>query len=197
MLRINVIALLFVSIGLFGQDQLSETDFDEIIWYGLDYSVVKFIGSELDFTDIDKIQNHYFGAWNQLILDESKKYDLKKAFKVKKVEYEFEAAIERSEQRDMEGIVQQEDYRLEGDLAAEIAATYANPEINKIGAIFIMETLNKTAEQESMWAVLFHVSTGQVFYTERLVGAPKGFGFRNYWAGGYYNAMKKGINRPR
>ena len=72
--------MLSVSIGLFGQDQLSETDFDEIIWYGLDYSVVKFIGSELDFTDIDKIQNHYFGAWNQLILDESKKYGQKNQF---------------------------------------------------------------------------------------------------------------------
>lgn len=197
MLRINVIALLFVSIGLFGQDQASETDFKEIIWYGMDYSVVKLIGSELDFTDIDKIQNTYFRAWNQLIQDESSKYDLKKAFKVKNVEYDFEAAVERSKARDMEGILQQEDYRLEGDVAAEIAASYANPEINKVGAFFIMETLNKTAVEETMWVVLFHVSTGEVFFTERLVGKPKGFGFRNYWAGGYYYVMKKGIPRPR
>ena len=197
MVKINVIALLFVSIGLFAQDKASETDFNEIIWYGLDYSMVKFIGSDLDFTDIDKIQNTYFKAWNQLILDESDKYDLRKAFKVKNVEYDFDAAVERSRARDMEGIVQQEDYRLEGDVGAVIAKGYANPEINKVGAFFIMETLNKPAEEETMWVVLFHVSTGEVFHMQRLVGKPRGFGFRNYWAGGYYYVMKKGISRPR
>ena len=41
MVKINVIALFFVSIGLFGQNQVSETEFDEIIWFGLDYSMVK------------------------------------------------------------------------------------------------------------------------------------------------------------
>jgi len=197
MVRINVIALIFVSIGLFGQNQVSETDFDEIIWFGLDYSMVKFIGSDLDFTDIDKIQSHYFGAWNQLIIDESSKYDLKKAFKVKKVEYDIEIAIARSKQRDMQDILQTDAYRLEGDAAQEVAKAYANPEINKVGALFIMETLNKPAIEETMWLILFHVSTGEVFYSDRLVGLPKGFGFRNYWAGGYYNAIKKQVTRPR
>ena len=197
MVKINVIALLFVSIGLFAQDKASETDFNEIIWYGLDYSMVKFIGSDLDFTDIDKIQSTYFKAWNQLILDESDKYDLRKAFKVKKVEYDIDAAVERSRARDMEGIVQQEDYSLEGDVGVDIALSYANPEINKVGAFFLMETLNKPAEEETMWVILFHVSTGEVFHAKRLVGKPRGFGFRNYWAGGYYYVMKKGISRPR
>jgi len=157
MVRINVIALIFVSIGLFGQNQVSETDFDEIIWFGLDYSMVKFIGSGLDFTDLDKIQSHYFGAWNQLIIDESSKYDLKKAFKVKKVEYDIEIAIARSKQRDMQDILQTDAYRLEGDAAQEVAKAYANPEINKVGALFIMETLNKPAIEETMWLILFHV----------------------------------------
>jgi len=197
MVRINVIALIFISIGLFGQNQVSETEFDEIIWFGLDYSMVKFIGSDLDFTDLDKIQSHYFGAWNQLIIDESSKYDLKKAFKVKNVEYDIETAIARSEQRDMQDILQREEYRLAGDAATEVAKAYSNPEINKVGAFFIMETLNKTAVEETMWLILFHVSTGEVFYTDRLVGVPKGFGFRNYWAGGYYNVIKKQVSRPR
>lgn len=197
MVRINVIALFFVSIGLFGQNQVSETEFDEIIWFGLDYSLVKFIGNDLDFKDLEKIQSYYFGAWNQLILDESTKYNLKKAFKVNRVEYDIEATIARSEQRDMQDIVQRDEYRLAGDPGGEIAMAYSNPEINKVGAVFIMETLNKPAVEETMWVVLFHVSTGQVIHTERLVGKPKGFGFRNYWAGGYHSAIKKGINRPQ
>ena len=197
MVRINVIILLFVSIGLFGQNQVSETDFDEVIWFGLDYSLVKFIGASEDFSDLEKIQNYYFRTWNELILEESSKYNLKLAFKVKEVEYAMDSAIARSERRDMLDIVQTDEYRLTGDLGPEIAKAYSNPEINKVGAVFIMETLNKPAVEETMWVVLFHVSTGQVFHTERLVGLPKGFGFRNYWAGGYYSALKKGVNRPQ
>ena len=197
MVRIIVIALFFVCIGLFGQNQVSETDFDEVIWFGLDYSLVKFIGNTEDFSDLEKIQNHYFRAWNQLILDESGKYSVLRALKVKKVEYSIELAISRSEQRDMQDILQRDAYRLEGDLGSEIAEAYANPEINKVGAVFIMETLNKPAIEETMWLILFHVSTGEVFYAERLVGIPKGFGFRNYWAGGYYNVIKKQVSRPR
>ncbi len=178
MVRINVIILLFVSIGLFGQNQVSETDFDEVIWFGLDYSLVKFIGASEDFSDLEKIQNYYFRTWNELILEESSKYDLKRAFKVKKVEYAMDSAIARSERRDMQDIVQTDEYRLTGDLGPEIAQAYTNPEINKVGAVFMMETLNKLAVEETMWVVLFHVSTGQVFHTERLVGLPKGFGFR-------------------
>jgi hypothetical protein len=197
MVRFNVIILLFVSIGLFGQNQVSETDFDEVIWFGLDYSLVKFIGASEDFSDLEKIQNYYFRTWNELILEESSKYNLKRAFKVKKVEYAMDSAIARSERRDMQDIVQTDEYRLTGDLGPEIAKAYSNPEINKVGAVFMMETLNKPAVEETMWVVLFHVSTGQVFHTERLVGLPKGFGFRNFWAGGYYSALEEGVNRPQ
>jgi hypothetical protein len=197
MVRFNVIILLFVSIGLFGQNQVSETDFDEVIWFGLDYSLVKFIGASEDFSDLEKIQNYYFRTCNELILEESSKYNLKRAFKVKKVEYAMDSAIARSERRDMQDIVQTDEYRLTGDLGPEIAKAYSNPEINKVGAVFMMETLNKLAVEETMWVVLFHVSTGQVFHTERLVGLPKGFGFRNFWAGGYYSALEEGVNRPQ
>ena len=49
---------------------------DEVVWYGLDYSLVKFIGMSQDFNDIDRIQSFFFRNWNELILTETKKYDL-------------------------------------------------------------------------------------------------------------------------
>ena len=184
------------SVNLWGQNQESKADFDEVVWFGLDYTQVKFIGANDQFNDLEAIQHRYFRAWNELIVTESSKYDLKRAFKVNMIIYALDSAIARSEHRDMKDIVQTSEYNLSENQIAEIAKTYSNPEISKVGAIFVMETLNKIAVEETMWVTFFHVSTGEVFYKERLTGAPKGFGFRNYWAGGYYRVITQLINRP-
>ncbi len=196
MVRIMVMLILLGSVNLWGQNQESKADFDEVIWFGLDYTQVKFIGTSDQFNDLDAIQHRYFRAWNDLIEIESPKYDLKSAFKVANLIYGLDSAIVRSERRDMKDIVQMSEYELSENQVAEIVKAYADPAISKVGAIFVMETLNKTAVTETMWLTFFHVSTGEVFYTERLIGKPKGMGFRNYWAGGYYTVIKELIERP-
>ena len=196
MVRIVVMLTLLGSVNLWGQNQESKADFDEVIWFGLDYTQVKFIGVSDQFNDLDAIQHRYFRAWNDLIEIESPKYDLKSAFKVSNLIYALDSAIVRSERRDMKDIVQMSEYELSENQVAEIVKAYADPAISKVGAIFVMETLNKTAVKETMWVTFFHVSTGEVFYTERLIGTPKGMGFRNYWAGGYYRVITELINRP-
>ncbi len=70
---------------------------NELVWCGIDYTLVKFIGSSDQFADIPKIQNYYFRAWNELIQTESSKYDLNKAFSVATVHYNMENTILRSE----------------------------------------------------------------------------------------------------
>lgn len=197
MVRISVVFFLLLgSMNLLGQNQESETDFDEVIWFGLDYTQVKFIGASDEFNDLEAIQNRYFRSWNELIVTESSKYDLKRAFKITNLIYALDSAISRSERRDMKDIVQLNNYELSENQVAEIVKAYADPAISKVGAIFVMETLNKTAVKETMWLAFFHVSTGEVFHTERLIGKPKGFGFRNYWAGGYYRVITELIKRP-
>lgn len=197
MVRITVVFFLLLgSMNLLGQNQESETDFDEVIWFGLDYTQVKFIGASDEFNDLEAIQNRYFRSWNELIVTESSKYDLKRAFKITNLIYALDSAISRSERRDMKDIVQLNNYELSENQLAEIVKAYADPALSKVGAIFVMETLNKTAVKETMWLAFFHVSTGEVFHTERLIGKPKGFGFRNYWAGGYYRVITELIKRP-
>jgi hypothetical protein len=195
MVRIIVILSLLGSVNLWGQSQKREAGFDEVIWFGLDYTQVKFIGASDQFNDLEAIQHNYFRSWNELIVNESSKYDLKRAFKITNLIYALDSAIARSERRDMKDIVQMNKYELSENQVAEIVNAYADPAISKVGAIFVMETLNKLAVEETMWLAFFQVSTGQVFHTERLIGLPKGFGFRNYWAGGYYRAITELIKR--
>jgi hypothetical protein len=40
------------------------------------------------------------------------------------------------------------------------------------------------------YIVFFDVATKEVLYFHKLIGDAKGFGFRNYWAGGIHNWMK-------
>jgi hypothetical protein len=182
--------ILLGSIGFLGYAGNCSAAPDEIVWFGIDYTLVKFIGVSDQFSDLREIQEHYFRSWNELVVVESEKYDIKGAFGVRDVTYQMEKSISRSEKRDMGGIVQIGSYRVDESQVVALISEYTDPSDQRFGAIFFMETLNKIDEEVTMWLVCFKISTGDVLYIRRFVEKPGGFGFRNYWARGYYNVIK-------
>ena len=95
---------------------------DEMVWCGIDYTLVKFIGSSDQFADLPKIQSTYFREWNELIKVESDKYDLNRAFSVATVHYNMENTIIRSQERDMSGIVQLDSYTIDEEQVKSVVA---------------------------------------------------------------------------
>jgi hypothetical protein len=172
--------------GCFARPALAS---DEIVWLGLDYSYVKFIGFDEDFSDLLKIRDYYFGAWNHLVLTESEKYDVKAAFGAREVAYEMERAVERSRSRDMNGIIQTGSYELGKEQLASAIRAYIRPGDDRTGVLFIMETMDKLNEVSCMWIAAFNLSSGEILHLKRYSGKPGGFGFRNYWARPYYNVL--------
>ena len=166
------------------------TDPGELVWFGLDYSLVRFIGLQSQFTDLDKIQQEFFRSWNELILLEKEKYNLKNAFGVRKVYYQMEQAIERSQEVDIYNVVQVQEYKISEDEAARVVSAYTDPGVDKLGAIFVMETLDKMEARSTMWVIVFNISSGKVQYMKRRAGGVGGFGFRNFWARSYYEVLK-------
>lgn len=175
------------------QDGVPET----LTWFGIDYSQAKFIGSPADFSDLPKIQGAYFSAWNNFFLSEGDKYDVKKAFGVRKVEYAMDLAVERSMARSMDGIVQSGSWELGKEELATVLKHYMKKGKEGTGALFIMETLNKTDAKSTMWLVTFDMASGDIHHLKRYMGTPGGFGFRNYWARSYYNVLTALMNNPR
>jgi hypothetical protein len=169
----------------------------ELVWCGIDYTLVQFIGTSEQFADLPKIQNYYFRAWNEIILNESSKYDLNTAFSVSTITYNMENSILRSEQRDMAGIVQSSDYSIDEEQVKLAVQTNVDPSIDGVGALFVMETLNKTAVKSTMWLAVFNVATGEVLFMRRYSGEVGGFGFRNYYARSLYNVIKNLKMTPR
>lgn len=162
---------------------------DELSWFGIDYSLVKFIGAGDQFSDLPKIRDTYFRSWNELIMIEKDKYDLMKAFSVSKIYYEMENTIRRSQERSMEDIVQSDGYTISEAQVKSIVSLNTDPSVNRVGALFIMETLNKLEEESTMWLAVFNVASGEILYMNKYNGAVGGFGFRNYWARSYYNVI--------
>ncbi len=186
----NITLLLLLGfIGFSSHAIDKDSDVDEIVWFGLDFSQVKLIGTSENFSDLEKIRNYYFGAWNELFIIEKEKYNLKKAFGIKTVIYDLEQAITRSQQISLDGLLQRNPYSFEVDRAIEVAKEYIDPSSDKVGGIFIVETLNGRDLEGTMWLILFDVSTGGLQYMGKFTGTPGGFGFRNYWIRPFYDVL--------
>ena len=194
----NLVVLFVMGfMGLTAQPAENISSTDEIVWFGMDYSQVKLIGGQDAFSDLDQIQGHYFRAWNELILTESDKYDIKGAFDVRRVTYDMEFAISQSEQRESEGIRQMETYSISEEQVKEMVWRYTDTSDERIGAVLMMESLDKLRERSTMWLAVFDISTGEILHLKWYTGKPGGFGFRNYWARSYYNVLKTLKVSPR
>ena len=84
----------------------------EIVWCGFDFSKVKLIGSE-GFTNPYEIKNHFFESWNNLVLNESEKYDIKKFYGKDKQVNDLSVVEERNEMPEVDDLVINDSYSFE------------------------------------------------------------------------------------
>ena len=107
-----------------------------------------------------------------------------------KIDYTIDKAIERSETRSIDGILQLKPYSIPEAQLRELVQAYTDPSLQKTGAVFVMETLNKREQKATMWVVFFDISSGNTLSVRHYITSPAGFGFRNYWARPYYNVIR-------
>ena len=193
MKKILFILILSLNIQLLS----AQSSFSEIkkqhswAWLGLDFSNTKLFGPE-GFNDPKKIIDHYFIAWNQLIFDEGDKYNVKGAFKLKQMYTEdsyFDLLNSKVKSND---IFVDRSYSVSKSDINNIVKNYNFSNIKqKICLVFIVERLDKPKEQAVVWVTLINSNTKEIILTERMIGKPGGFGFRNYWAGAVYDIIKQ------
>ncbi len=164
---------------------------DEIVWFGMDFTKAKMIGStDAGFSDPDAIVNQYFDAWNHLVLNEAKKYDLAGALS-KTIKNDIKTVEKRNDEVAVEGLVTYDVNKLtDEDLKAYVANYTAEGE--GVGLLFAIENFDKTAGKVRLYAVFFDVQSHEIiktqYYEQKATG---GFGFRNYWASGIYQVIKQ------
>ncbi|MBC8486925.1 MAG: hypothetical protein H8D45_12925 [Bacteroidetes bacterium] len=188
--------LIFFCLVFSGQMVISQGTIDifsskEAIWYGLDFSKVRLIGTE-GFSDVAKIKDVYFSSWNNLIINEPAKYNLQLMFFKDTVFYDLSVVEKRNKLPEVDELVIGNDtYSLDKNTISEIIKEYDTKEKQGLGIVFIMESFNKPKRTGTMWVTFFDIASKTVLLTEKMSGKPGGAGIRNYWARTYYNVMAK------
>ncbi len=184
-----VVILLFAMIGLQAQNRSKIESAANFTWYGIDFSMAQMVGTDVDFNEPAKIVSQFMPGWNKLFLDEPKKYDLEGTFK-KKMVNDLSKVTERNAAVDYLKLVTDKANTVSAEDVAGVVKNYGGGD--GIGLLFVVENFDKAAGQVRFWVVIFDVKTQEVMLAQKTTGkVGSGFGFRNYWASGFYSAFKE------
>lgn len=186
---ITTIVLFFSMLSAQAQDMCNQ----EITWFGLDYSKVSLYGSSIHFKDLPRIKNHYFEAWNQLILNEQPKYNLGKFYKKTKVNINLDMVSELNLTADESKLLNKNEINCPVNFTTtDIAKMVSNYKVEGTGTglIYIVEALDKRNVKGIIHVVFFDIASKKVLWTEDFKTGARGAGFRNFWASSIFNTMK-------
>lgn len=198
-----IIALFFVSIctqSLFAQATKADI-FDQskqITWLGVDYSQAKFIGAATQWENAGKIDNAqirdiYVPAWNQIFINEQKKYNVADALHRSSVNYDIDVTIKANNKLTEKDFFTNNPSDFKKLTDADIANVVKGYDFGKntgVGLMFIAEGMSKGEGEMGLWVTFVDMKTKTVLLDYYQTEKPGGFGFRNYWAKPLYTALK-------
>lgn len=164
---------------------------EPITWLGLDFSALKLIKDDEVITD-KEIQSKYFPGWNELILKEPKKFDIAKATGRGQVENDI-TAVESVNENAKADFITDDSKAFEHLDDAKIKAMAKKYNLKGkagIGLVFIVESMDKSRKEASVWVTFIDMKTKEVLLSKPVIGESGGFGFRNYWAGSFNKVLK-------
>lgn len=189
MKKIVLFSLLLVSTLSFAQSKDALKDVNDVVFYGIDFSIVGIVGADEDsYKFIES-----FSKINDLMQREYSKYikPLDKKTKVNIVSVDLEAVSEKNAK------ITSESLNRAGDIAP-----IEEPAINDVlsglnikrtegyGAILIAEELNKSKNRAIYELVFFDIASKKIITHAKISGQAKGFGLRNFWANSVGNSIR-------
>ena len=165
----------------------------EVTWLGLDFTNAKFLGDREKFGSESDVK-HLMTAWNELIINESEKFNVAKAVDRSKVTNAIEVTTARNGEVDVQAIFtdNQKDYlHIQPSDIDGIVSSFDFKGKTGIGLVFIVESFSKPNVEGSMYVTFVNMGSKELLFSERLTAEPKGFGMRNFWAGAIYGVLTK------
>ncbi len=186
-----LLSFLILAPDAFGQSKSKIYKADNIVWYGIDFSNVRLIGSE-GFTDPRVIKESLFGRWNDLIVAEADKYNIPKYYQKNNVYYDLDPVFERNETVDWKNLKTNKSYTLNPAEIPTMVGLYSEGEDKEgLGLVMIVESFNKRTEKASVYLTFFDIETKEIHSMKKYEGKPGGFGLRNYWAAGIRSVFEQ------
>lgn len=155
----------------------------KITFLGIDLTDAKFVGSYEVWKSVDEVKG-LNPQWNQLMVSEADKYNLRKAFRRDDIEYKVDICIDHNNGLNYDDRITMtsEDKPLSDQEIQNIVSNYDFKDLTGLGLMFMIESFDKTRSEGTMDVVFVNLNTQEVVYTERLSGPSAGFGLRNHWA---------------
>jgi hypothetical protein len=169
----------------------------DITWLGMDFTQTKFIGSAAQFKDAgeitsDEFRDKYVPGWNQLFMNEPKKYNVAKAVKRAEVKYAME--VTEKANNSIKGNFFTNDAnefkKLDEQKINSLVSKYDFQGKTGVGLLFFIDGMSKGKEEASGWITFVDMKTKKVLSTEYKTGKAGGFGFRNFWAKSFLNILQ-------
>ncbi len=197
MRRLKLFFFLIVSANatLFAQSVQDVFSAKQMTWYGLDFSMAKFVGA---FSDVSyaydkagwEIKGRYFPEWNNVVINERDKYNLKEFYRKETVKYDPTAIESVNNKVNPDSMMSWNappsltDFQLQ-----EEVSRYDRTNKQGLGLVYIVELFDKTQKMAIIHVTFFDMATGKILYTKQIAAEPGGFGLRNYWARTAYETM--------
>lgn len=165
-------------------------------WLGIDFSHVKTIGDFTQFgeagaVDAYQIKTQYFPSWNNLVLSEPEKFDIKGMFKLDNLENDIEMIAKINAETNTSEMQASSSPNYTEDNIKSFVSSYNTSGKSGIGLVFIAEALDKNTPEGWFHVVAINMGTKDVLVWERVKAKPAGFGVRNYWAGAVAAIIKE------
>lgn len=174
------------------KDILNNKD-QPITYYGIDFTRAVLIGDAN--ANVDDIVARQFSGINDLMIKEADKYDISGALRRNEVPSNLDLVAKRNEKVNPDKLLSSNTEDFNHLVEADIKTVIKNFNISGkkgTGLLFIVDALNKPGKKMSAWVTFFDIATRRVLLTERLEGeVGMAFNFRNYWAAGFKNIIKK------
>ena len=162
----------------------------EIVYAGLDFTMTQFRGR--DFEKPSEIKSEYFKSWNDVVVDETRKYDIPRFFDKREVVYDVSNTMARNSYRSTSSMLTTR--KPSHFSLSSVQKELYNVSLKKskgIGLLFVIEYFDNEENETSMWVTLFDISSKKILIAERLSGKPDGHGVRNYWVNSVYDVMEQ------
>lgn len=194
----SFITFLLLLAAISGNSQTAEDLFMssdvEVSWLGIDFSHVKIIG---DFSQVAtasskstvQIRDEYFPKWNNLIVTEDRKFDIRGMLRKGYISYDIGMLMKINSDAATEDMEAYKTPYYSKENLEEFISEYNIEKKEGIGVFFIAECLNKTAVEAYFHFVAINMKTKEILVYKRLRGEPSGAGLRNYWAGSIFRVM--------
>jgi len=162
---------------------------EQVTWLGLDFTMAQFINGNA-FADPEMIVSSYIPEWNNIVIKEAAKFNVKKLLHKADMVIDLELTDHFNSKISANNIVHEKNLSIEPLSIYKDSRKYAALNNNGLGVVLYVETFNKVTLLGIYRLVIIDLNTGDTLFSEKILQKPKGFGIKNFWLNSLYNSLK-------